>query len=60
LFFSRDLTTIDQRLDARQFIRLLAISFAIIYGVLKLVNFATGALYMMGAICWLDGRNLYQ
>ena len=28
---------------------LLAISFAIIYGVLKLVNFATGALYMMGA-----------
>jgi branched-chain amino acid transport system permease protein len=28
---------------------LLAISFSLIYGVLKLVNFATGALYMMGA-----------
>ena len=33
---------------------LLAISFAIIYGVLKLVNFATGATYMMGAFsAWL-------
>jgi branched-chain amino acid transport system permease protein len=28
---------------------LLAISFAIVYGVLKLVNFATGSLYMIGA-----------
>ncbi len=28
---------------------LLAISFALIYGVLKLVNFATGSLYMAGA-----------
>jgi branched-chain amino acid transport system permease protein len=28
---------------------LLAISFAMVYGVLKLVNFATGSLYMMGA-----------
>ncbi len=28
---------------------LLAISFAIVYGVLRLVNFATGSLYMVGA-----------
>ncbi|MBP7495040.1 MAG: branched-chain amino acid ABC transporter permease [Spirochaetales bacterium] len=33
---------------------LLAISFAVIYGVLRLVNFATGATYMMGAFAgWL-------
>lgn len=32
---------------------LLAISFSIIYGVLKLVNFATGSLYMMGAFAGL-------
>ncbi|MCP4398795.1 MAG: branched-chain amino acid ABC transporter permease [bacterium] len=33
---------------------LLAISFSLIYGVLKLVNFATGSLYMMGAFAgWL-------
>jgi branched-chain amino acid transport system permease protein len=33
---------------------LLAISFSVIYGVLKLLNFATGSIYMMGAFTgWL-------
>ncbi len=43
---------------------LLAISFAVIYGVLRLVNFATGATYMMGAFAgWLTvqyvSRNIF-
>ncbi len=33
---------------------LLAISFSIVYGTLRLVNFATGSIYMIGAFCgWL-------
>lgn len=32
---------------------LLAISFAIVYGVMRLVNFATGSLYMIGAFAGL-------
>ena len=36
---------------------LLAISFAIVYGTLRLVNFATGSIYMIGAFCgWLVVR----
>jgi branched-chain amino acid transport system permease protein len=40
---------------------LLAISFAVIYGVLRLVNFATGATYMMGAFAgWLTVQYVSQ
>ena len=33
---------------------LLAISYALVYGVMSLVNFSTGSIYMMGAVSgWL-------
>ena len=51
---SRDMTMIVQQLvngiTQGGLYALLAISYALVYGVMNLVNFSTGSIYMLGAI----------
>lgn len=35
---------------------LIALGYTMVYGILRLINFAHGDIYMVGAFCWLFSR----